>query len=343
VNATTDLNPQVTAFLARVRADLSDLPDEERDELLDGLEADVSEQLAAGDELPDASAYAEELRAAAGLPATRRRVLPHLARPSRPPRLADWPDLARAEWFALTERSSATRQAWSVLDAARPAWWVLRAWIAVTLLDQLAGPWEYVSLWPTLGPSLIGPLLLVGAAVVSVLIGQGTVWPGAGPDRTTSARLVLIGLNAFAVVVPLTFTGDGSQSTPYVDGSGYNAGFHDANHRPGLRNGSEVVRNIYAYDADGKPLQGVQLFDQQGRPVAVSATSSMGEGPDRQVTCPWLNGTTQLFNVFPLPQRAQRAGTCTGTVDPGRAGPQGFHAPPLASVPPVTLPTPPAS
>ena len=68
----------------------------------------------------------------------------------------------------------------------------------------------------------------------------------------------------------------------------------------------------------------------------------MGRGADRQVTCPWFNGTTPLFNVFPLPQRTQRSGTCLGDVDPAKVGPQGFHEAPLASVPPVTLPTTPA-
>ena len=82
----------------------------------------------------------------------------------------------------------------------------------------------------------------------------------------------------------------------------------------------------------------VQLFDQKGRPVAVSAASSMGVGADRQVTCPWFNGTMPLFNVFPLPQRAQRYGTCLGKIDPAKVGVHCFDEPPLASVPPATLP-----
>ena len=102
-----------------------------------------------------------------------------------------------------------------------------------------------------------------------------------------------------------------------------------------------MVRNIYAYDATGQALVGVQLFDQKGRPVAVASVSSMGQGKERQVTCPWFNGATPLFNVFPLPQRSQPRGTCLA--DPSKAGPQGFHEPPMASVPPATLPAPPVS
>jgi hypothetical protein len=105
-----------------------------------------------------------------------------------------------------------------------------------------------------------------------------------------------------------------------------------------LRIGRDVIRNIYAYDAAGSPLQGVQLYDQRGRPVAVAPWSSMGVGKEREVGCPWFNGTTPLFNVFPLPQRTQRYGTCLGQADPAKVGSQGFREPPLASVPPATLP-----
>jgi hypothetical protein len=330
--AATDLHPEVSAFLTRVREHLSDLAEEEREELLDGLEADLSEQLAAGDPLPEPASYAAELRAAAGLsvPARRR------GRTLRPTEVLD---RCREELLSWTTHNGATRRAWTLVEAVRPAWWVLRAWVAVTLLDQLAGQWEYVSLWPTLGVPLLGPVLLLAAIVASVLIGQGALWPGSGPQRTTAARLVLLALNALAVVAPFTFTGDGSQVAAYVGPDGYHAGYHDGTHRPGLRHGAEVVRNIYAYDAGGQPLQGVQLYDQKGRPVAVAPESSLGRGRERQVTCPWFNGTTPLYNVFPLPQRTQSRGTCVGRVEPAGVGTQEFQQPPLASVPPVTPPT----
>jgi hypothetical protein len=337
VNAATDLRPEVAAFLSRVREQLSDLTEEEREELLDGLEADLSEQVAAGDALPDPVSYAGELRAAAGLAAGR------AGRPRRPLRLhlraGTILDRARARWLSLVGRHEVTRRTWAVAELLRPAWWVLRAWIAVTLVDQLLGPWEYVSLWPTLGAPLVGPLLLVAAVVVSVLIGQGRLWPGSGPDRTMVARVVLLALNALALVAPLTFSGDGSQVAAYAGPSGYNAGYHDGTHRPGLRHGTAVVRNIYAYDAAGQPLHGVQLYDQEGRPVSVAPESSMGRGREREVTCPWFNGSTPLYNVFPLAQPTQPHGTCLRPADPARVGPQQFREPPLASVPPVTAPT----
>jgi hypothetical protein len=327
----TAVRPEVEQFLARVREHLVDLTEDDRNELLDGLEADLAEQLAEGGALPDPASYAAELRAAAGVPAGRRTT--PLARPVGP-----LLDRARDRWTAWASYNEATRQAWTLVQVLRPAWWVLRAWIAVTLIDQSVGPWELVSLWPTLGAPLVGPLLLGVAVVVSTLIGLGRLWPGSGPDRSTAARLVLLALNLLAVVAPLTFSGDGSQQ--YVHGPTARAVPVTNPGPPVLRLGRDVVRNVYAYDAAGQPLHGVQLFDQQGRPISVAPQSSMGRGKERQVTCPWFNGTTPLFNVYPLPQRLQRHGTCLADVVPPGAGQQGFHAPPLASVPPVTSPVP---
>jgi hypothetical protein len=332
----TSVRPEVATFVERVRLALADLDEEQREELLDGLEADLSEQLAEGGSLPEPEAYAAELRAAAGLPVGRvgrRSGLAHVT-------VGSLLDRARARWTAWTTFNGATRQAWTLVQALRPAWWVLRAWIAVTLLDQSVGPWEFVSLWPTLGVSAVGPLLLGCAVVVSTLIGLGRLWPGSGPDRSTAARVVLLALNALAVVAPLTFTGDGSEQYFYAHADRAVPVRVRADLPARLQHGRDVVRNIYAYDAAGQPLQGVQLFDQAGRPVAVAPQSSMGAGKARQVTCPWFNGTTPLFNVYPLPQRLQRHGTCLRDVDPAAAGPQGLHAPPLASVPPVSSPVP---
>jgi hypothetical protein len=326
----TAVRPEVEQFLARVREHLLDLTEEDRDELLDGLEADLAEQLAEGGALPDPASYAAELRAAAGLPAARRTT--PISRPVGP-----LLDRARDRWTAWTSYNQATREAWTLVQVLRPAWWALRAWIAVTLLDQSVGPWEHVSIWPTLGAPLVGPLVLGVAVVVSTLIGLGRLWPGAGPDRSTASRLVLLGLNLLAVVAPLTFS-DGSQQYGYAPTA--RAVPVTSPGPPVLRLGRDVVRNVYAYDAAGQPLRGVQLFDQRGRPISVAPQSSMGRGKDREVTCPWLNGTTRLFNVFPLAQRTQARGTCLREVDPARVGAQGFHEPPLASVPPVTSPVP---
>ncbi|MXG90466.1 hypothetical protein [Nocardioides flavescens] len=314
--------PEVSAFVAQVRSHLVDLDVDARDELTEGLEADLAEQHASGEPLPDPAAYAAELRAAAGLPSA-------VGHRSRVAQLTADLDTLRTQFLAWVESDTVfTRTGWSVVSAARPAWWVLRAWIAVTLLDQLVGPWEYVTLWPTLGASLVGPLLLVVAVVMSVLIGQGRLWPGSGPDRPFLARAVLVVLNAVAVLAPFTFNGDATGS-----GHAYAVAVPATADRKALVAEGRVVSNIYAYDDSGQPVTGIQLFDQVGRPLTVSPRGESGMGRDREVVCPWFNGTTPLWNVFPLQQRAQRSGTCAKA--PANAAAPAYDQPPLDSVPPV--------
>jgi hypothetical protein len=62
-------------YVDEVRRELADLPDDARDELTDGLAADLSELVAeqGSGGLPRPDEYAAELRAAAGLPPARRR------------------------------------------------------------------------------------------------------------------------------------------------------------------------------------------------------------------------------------------------------------------------------
>jgi len=333
--------PAVEAFVEEVRAGVADLTTEQRDELLDGLAADLTEQLADGAEglLDDPAAYAAELRVAAGLPEQRRRGLPRPKLPTSQ-RIEATLDGARDAW----RRRVGDTGPGEVIEALRPAWWVVRAWVAVTLLDRATGSYEPVSLLPSFGVPLLGAALLLVAVVGSVLIGMNRLWPGAGPDRPLVARLTLIVLNVGAVLVPLSFgiSGPGYLSgNPYSEYSGYNQGYESASRElgSGLRIDGEPVRNVFAYAASGQPLRGVQLFDQAGRPLALAANqSSQGRGDTRRVGCAWLNGKSLQYNVFPLAERLQAHGTCTWTEDTGRLGPVTIPSPPLAQVPPVSRP-----
>ena len=107
----TDVRPEVASFVARVREQLSDLTEDEREELTGGLEADLSEQLAEGGQLPDPTQYADELRAAAGLPEPRRRRAVRVPRPptrrrNHSPRPRP-PTPLRGCWWSTTAPSSA--------------------------------------------------------------------------------------------------------------------------------------------------------------------------------------------------------------------------------------------
>ena len=339
---TTTVGPQVEAFVAQVRTRLTDLSEDEREELLGGLEADLVEKLADGADLGDPWLYAAELRAAAGLPEGRRPLVrtPRL----RMPRGEDVDrvlDESRTEWSALTARHPAGARAWEVVATLRPAWWVLRAWAAVTLVDRWTGPWERVSAIPTLGVPLLGPVVLLAAIAASTLIGLGRLWPGSGPDRPRLTRIALLAANLMALGVLGTVAGGGSSylaSSPTWDSADYGGYPHTP--RDGLRLDGSPIRNVFAYDAAGDPVTGVQLFRGNGDPLTVSADQAeSGWRPraERTVGCGWLNGSRQLFNVFPLADRVQRRGTCLDDADQ----PASLPVPPFAQVPPVTSPVPP--
>ncbi|MEY4019510.1 MAG: hypothetical protein RLZZ590_810, partial [Actinomycetota bacterium] len=111
----------IAAFAEAIRAELSDLPKREIQELTDGLEADLTERFAEeGTEFPleSASVYAADLREAAGVgPRTEKRKA-----------FSAKALIENVEaWFRRTAFGS------SVLEfgiSVRPVWWVLRAFVA---------------------------------------------------------------------------------------------------------------------------------------------------------------------------------------------------------------------
>ena len=340
-----EAGPEVAAFVDKVRARLSDLTDEEREELVGGLEADIAELVSDGGsvaELGDPRAYADELRAAAGFDRSRGRSVAGVTvrRPRRPlgPQLDTLMDAARARWMRLMERPRLA-PAWDIGTAVRPAWWVLRAWVAVQFLDWIFGPWEYPTPIPTLGGSLGGFVVLVVAVVVSVQLGRGKIWPATTRGRSTWGRAGLVGLNALAVllIVPVLAEFPGPNAWA-GDRGGYN--YYDADFRrqAGLKVNGRMVRQVFAYDAQGNPLTGVQLFDGRGNPLEIHPEYAFLEaGPGRQMGYAWVNGNREQHNVFPLAYRTQRPwsqveGAWTSD------NPPVIPPHPLAVVPPVALP-----
>lgn len=311
------VRPEITGFVAQVRARLGDLSVDEREDLLSGLEADLEEKVADGAPLGDPDSYAAELRSAAGLPDRTRR----LPRPRVPRRVTveQWLDGARAWFDARVRASDHLAAAWLLVAALRPAWWVARAWVAVTCLDRLAGPWEPVSLFPSFNGAGVGWLLLGTAIVLSTLVGLDRMWPGSGSARGVGTRLVLLGVNVVLVVAPLTW---GMSSPGYLVAtpdpySSYEQGYRDGLRAPGLHSWGRNVTNVFAYDAQGRPITQFQLFDQLGRRV----------GAEIDGTCPpEIEGRTAL-NVFPRAQHPART----------KCGPDEALAvnPPFVSVPPI--------
>jgi hypothetical protein len=327
---TTDLpvRPDVTAFVARVRELLADLPEEDRLELTEGLEADLTDQVAesGGGALGDPEAYARELRTAAGLdPAPRRRV--------RGPHARSVPEVldgVRAWWDGQVARPRVA-PAWSLVAALRPVWWFFRAWIAAVLVCiAMPGytPWGFT--WLPGVPNELGLAVLAVCVLGSTLVGTGRVWPG-GTDassRGPAARVTLIGLNLLAVgMIPVVE--QYYQDAEWAQVREYGFAGTSSTEDLGVMNRGQQVCNIAAYDAEGQPLVGVQLFDQAGRPLDVRCWGQQ----DR--TVPWVLGDVTRWNVFPIGERDRPARTPQRRADLLGAA---FPTPDRATTPAVTNP-----
>jgi hypothetical protein len=224
-------------YVGEVRRELADLPADARDELTDGLAADLSELVAerGSGALPSADEYAAELRAAAGLPpATRRPLL-----------APDW-------W----------RPAWDIVVAAQPAWWVARAWVWVMLLHAAMWgqtptaydvPWLPTSSWG------VGMLLWGVASVVSIQVGRGRLWPGG--QRSTAALVCVVLLNVGTVASSVIVW---DQVDRALDWEAQSWDGNDVNPAV-ITYQDQQSCSLLVFDAHGKRLRGVKIQDQTGR------------------------------------------------------------------------------
>lgn len=319
------LRPDVAAFVARVRESLADLSDEDRLELTEGLEADLTDQVAehGGTVLGDPEAYARELRSAAGFdPVPRRRRL-HVPTGRS---LAEQLDIVRHLWDDQVARPRIA-PVWTVLVALRPAWWLVRAWVAAVAVARLVPGWyPYGFVWLPGVHQVLAVVILVVCLAGSTWVGLGRLWPGGA--RGVTPRAVLLALNVVAIVgVPVISGQLEAQSW-----SRYSQGYNEAQRGSddeGLVSRGQQVCNIAAYDASGQPLTGVQLFDQAGRPLDVACYGQAGR------TVPWVLGDVNRWNVFPLGVRARPARTPERRADLSGAS---FPTPDRATTPAVTNP-----
>lgn len=300
---TTPVRDDIRAFASAVRAHLDDLPVDEVDDLLDGLEADLSDQAAeAGDgfTIPDAATYAAELRAAAGLPDRDER-----AGDARPVPLAE---RIRDRWRRLRETVAANPAgAWllDLLAAVRPVWWILRGaiwYVGVYLLMLMFSPFATVG--GALAPALVlmrNPaawLLLLGAVLISVQWGRGR-WL---PRRWLRGVAAIANIGAI-LLLPIFLAVGSSALTQAVTRDDTPSAYVP----PGLSLDGERVRNIFAFDSDGNAIPLVQLFTQDGTPLTTvgrdlgDTYDSYFYGGGGPVPVPYLvPGGSDLWNAFPL-------------------------------------------
>jgi len=298
MTTTTAPADPIAAFAAAVRAELRDLPADEVDDIVDGLESDLAEQASEngeGFELPDAAAYAAELRQAAGLP-------------ERPDGVGARQALG-AQLRRLRDRTirgiRSSRVGSGLLDfavALRPVWWLARGWMLYVLVFGLTGLFYGTTIGVPIPGNVGGLLTLVVAMLVSVQWGRGRWRPGAW----TRVGLIVVS-TVTAIMLPFVIgTAFGQVQSWRNNATGAYTVYDQA--PPGLAVDGQRVRNIFAYDADGNPLTEVQLFDQNGNPLTTvggqNPTSPVddyfayGGGPvPVAITQP---GRAPVWNVFPL-------------------------------------------
>lgn len=305
----TTITPKIAAFAEAVRAQLGDLSAEERDDLTDGLEADLAEAHAEDlrAELPDPVADATELRNAAGLPRTEQKsgVIAGLGDSMR----RTVSDLSGA-----IDRNPALASVAEFLVVIRPLWWVVRAWVATWLLAAvLGGEFGFM-------PRGVWLLVLVAFVVISVQWGRGQ-WV----VRGVRPLIVLGNVVAVLLLVPAVATAEDWTSPDVYDTFSEDSAV--SQDLTGVYLDGAQVTNIFPYSADGEPLTDVQLFTQDGQ--ALRATV---EGADAclDASCVtvgvWvpraLAGGQEARNVYPMALTPQTFDDESGAlvIDPDAVG-----------------------
>jgi len=302
----------VAAYVREVRAELADLPIEDVEDLTGGMDADLTELAAecGGDlagRLGTPKLYAAELRAAAGLP---ERVVGSRSRQHRP--LREQAALDRAALARLVGRHPWLRSATDFMVTLRPAWWLLRGYLAAWAVVSLIGGMRGLRPHGVLG---LGMALV--AMVVSVKLGRGWL------RHMAMTRPLLVLGNAIAVVVALMASTAGVTSGEMsYDAQAYSP-------PPGVSLDGTYVGNIYAYDADGQRITGVRLFAQDGRPLGGGDNAF---GPNGNEIAVVRDGSgAPVTNAYPRalfgPDPWQVVNPADPQVDPGQ------WTPPMSIVP----------
>ncbi len=273
---TTGTVPQdVKAYLDAVRARLDDIPAEERDDLLADVEPSILDSTEESDapvevRLGPPDSFADELRAAAGLP-------PRAEPTDDAPRRGLRERVAAADAYFTT--SPATR--W--MRELAPLWWVLRGVVAVGLVEILfsrsifSGPDSY---------AILVALAMALTASVSVAIGLRR-------PRRTAALVVVNVVLALATVPVISDTISHGRSA--VINNGVETATATEVAPAGLVYNGAPVQNIYAFDRQGRLLQDVRLFDQDGQPLEIGADPT---DPSRRTV--QTRAGKPAFNSFPI-------------------------------------------
>ncbi|WP_432980003.1 HAAS signaling domain-containing protein [Dactylosporangium sp. CA-233914] len=278
---------EIDYYLERVREALADLPEDVRDDLVEDLPAHLAEVLQEQggplvERLGPPAAYAAELRAAAGVE-TRSAA----ARRSRID-LDKW----RARLRTADEKTGRVlgyERATDFLRLLRPAWWVVRGITIVVVIFAL----DIVPIDRIDDP--IGWAFMAIAVVASVRLGA--------TGRPNLHRFVGYGITGVALIGALILATN-------LDGIVYR--FTGTNtYTPVPYNPYSDVVDVYPVDQDGRPLEHVTLYDQDGNPISLGdawrCSSSMNQEPP----------STPSYPLCPL---GRTKPTATPSVEPAVQG-----------------------
>ncbi len=306
----------IAQYLEGVRAALSDLPEQVREELLEDLPDHLAEVYAEdtgplAQRLGSPASYAAELRAAAGIPAG---VPSWKLRPPLAVQLAPVIETARRAdvriggWLGYPTLSAFGR-------LLRPGWWVLRGYLlALLVLDALGIGGTGV--FPAIGGNVVaGTLFALVVIGFSVWLGNRSMLaldrPADSPARWRGLRVrhLLIGANALLVLLVLVNLPFGGNSAD------------DGSYQPAA---PPAVRDLFPYGPDGQPLRGVQLYDQYGQPVQVGDPALCQDpGGGSWVWAYPLCGAAPYASISPVASPGSDAapsGNASGSPQPSGSG-----------------------
>jgi hypothetical protein len=313
---------EITFYVDAVGACLDDLPATLRHELLEDLPEHLAEVRAeaAGSlisRLGTPETYAAELRAAAGA------VGGFPDPPPTPDRLADLRATVLRELHRLDTRIGPLLgypHATEFLLLLRPAWWVLRGYLAAMvlalLLDDSGQP---IGLLPRIGGSEVVALLLLGGAVLA------SVWIGRRPQPL--APWPRYALYSGTVLLALIAVGGFFNA----DSTARGAHLQDANYVDPYSG----VEDVFVYDEQGRLLTGVRLFDQGGSPIRLGYSScpTSDEGMPEDATYPYCPENAPFRLPAPEGSTAARTPTASATVTASATPTADVTAGPVSSTP----------
>ncbi|MFI7607170.1 hypothetical protein ACIBTV_18785 [Micromonospora sp. NPDC049366] len=324
---------EISDYVGRVRAALADLPSTVRDELTEDLPDHLAEVVAEDggslvDRLGQPEAYAAELRSAAGAPTVGGRNLDR--------RLAAATLRVRRGLRSLDARLGPPlgyATASEFLRLLRPAWWVLRGYLAAMLVTTVSTGGGF-GLLPRFGGELLaGLLMLVGLVLASVWLGRRSErlrgWP----------RWALHASSLVLVVFALAALGQAEDR----------AGYDDYGYSPiSVDNPYDQVRDVFIYDSEGRLVENARLFDQNGDPIRLGYPDCVDMAdldtnpllrpypycPDQAPFAPRGPRAAQPPTLPPLPTESPSA---SGAPEPtGTAGPDATVSPGVTVSPGAT-------